>query len=124
MESLPTLYFIHVVWFCVNKCMSNCCFNFVFSSDMNLDPNGYIDNDWQWVGPGETGSTKLNKIQEEYEGQGITKYMGVTFDGSTPDEQMGLAGQAIAAAITTMTPFHLGLLFCSDPGLVFTSQSM
>ena len=71
---------------------------------MNFDPNGYIDNDWQWVGPGETGSTKLNRIPEEYDGQGITKYLGVIFKGSTPDEQMGLAGQAIAAAITTTPP--------------------
>ena len=71
---------------------------------MNFDPNGYIDNDWQWVGPGETGSTKLNKIKENHEGQGITEYLGVIFKGSSPDEQMGLANQAIAAAVTTTPP--------------------
>ena len=71
---------------------------------MNFDPNGYIDNDWQWVGPGETGSTKLNYIEEYYEGPGITQYLGVIFKGSSPDEQMGLAAQAIAAGITTTPP--------------------
>ena len=72
-----------------------------FSSDVSFDPKGYIDKDWQWVGPGKTGSTKLNSIEEYREGQVETQYLGVIFKGSSPDEQMGLAAMTIAAGITT-----------------------
>ena len=80
--------------------MTDCSF-LVLSSNTYFDPKSYIDNDWQWVGPGEEGKTDLNSIKESSEGPMKKQYLGVIFKGTSPDEQIGLASLTIAAAITT-----------------------
>ena len=79
-------------------------FLFVLCSDLSFNPDAYIDNDWQWIGPGEEGLTKLNNIKEESnnnDGSVRNQYLGVIFKGTSPDEQMGLASSTIVAATAT-----------------------
>ena len=49
-------------------------------STLDFDPNGYIDNDWQYVGEGQARTTKLNSIEELQYGPVDKQYLGVIFD--------------------------------------------
>ena len=70
---------------------------FVHFSENCFDSNGYIDNDWQWVGTGQSGTTKLNYITETAEGPTNTLYLGVIFDDKT---QLGFAASTVEATIS------------------------
>ena len=72
-------------------------FLFVLCSDLSFNPDAYINNDWQWVGPGQKKSTKLKYIKEKSKGSVQNQYHGVIFKGTSPDEQMGLASSTIKA---------------------------
>ena len=69
---------------------------------MNFQPGGYIDNDWQYVGEGKAGTTKLNYIEEKQCGQKGKQYLGVIFDNTGAGYvQLGYACTRIGAVIST-----------------------
>ena len=68
---------------------------------MSYNPDQKIDNDWQWVGNGERGSTKLNYIKEEQQGPTNKQYVGAIFDwNGSSYVQIGMAASTIEAAVS------------------------
>ena len=72
-------------------------------SDVHFDPKAYIDSDWQLVGNGHAGRTKLNYIKEEEEGPTNKQYVGAIFDDSSSASvyvQNEIAASTIEATIS------------------------
>ena len=73
-----------------------------------MSRNGLYDSslsiDWQWVGPGYQGETKLNQIYQSEDGPINTHYIGVIFDWACNGyTQRGYTGTSIQATIS-VTP--------------------
>ena len=75
---------------------------YLIHSTLNFDPSKYIDNDWQYVGEGHTGTTQLNFI-EEHDSEEIVnpEYLGVIFDYDGESYvQLGYADTTIETVIS------------------------
>ena len=80
---------------------TNHTYNCLYST-LNFQHDGYIDNDWQYVGEGQAGATKLNHLEEKQYGQIDKQYLGVIFDYiSEGYVQLGYADTRIEAVIST-----------------------
>ena len=65
---------------------------------MCFDLTGLIGNNWQRVGSGWSGSTKLAYIKETNSGPVSNLYLGVIFDSY--NDQLGFAATEVEATIS------------------------
>ena len=95
---------------------------------MNFQSDGYIDNDWQYVGEGQAGTTKLNYIEEKQYGQIDKQYLGVVFDNVGEGYvQLGYAATRIEAVISVadeVPPADYKVDFDKKEALTFAQLSL
>ena len=97
-------------------------------STLDFDPAKYIDNDWQYVGEGQKGTTKLNYIEEQESGKDLdTEYLGVIFDYIGKSYvQLGYASTTIQAVISQadeLPPADFKVDFNKEEALKFACLS-
>ena len=97
-------------------------------STLNFDPTKYIDNDWQYVGEGYAGTTKLNYIEAQESGKDLdTEYLGVIFDYIGKNYvQLGYASTTIEAVISQadeLPPADFKVDFNKEEALKFARLS-